>query len=102
MNCALSYALRAEQSGGCRERSWRAAHDRRNRQRDGVGTPGRQPGRRGSADWLTMTSGGLMLPDVRLAIKTGDGAVVLSRRAPRPGTAQRPTELVVQLWPPAT
>ncbi len=33
----------------------------------------------GSADWFTMTSGGLMLPDVRLAIKTGDDAVVLIR-----------------------
>jgi len=26
----------------------------------------------GSADWFTMAAGGLMLPDVRLAIKTDD------------------------------
>ena len=30
-----------------------------------------------SADWLTLVSGGLALPDVRLAIRTDDGAVVL-------------------------
>lgn len=30
-----------------------------------------------SADWLTMTPGGLGLPDVRLAIRTNDDAVVL-------------------------
>ena len=32
-----------------------------------------------SADWFTLTPGGLILPDVRLAIQTGDGAVVLIR-----------------------
>jgi hypothetical protein len=31
------------------------------------------------ADWLTMAPGGLGLPDVRLAIRTDDGAVVLMR-----------------------
>jgi len=37
----------------------------------------------GSADWFTMTAGGLMLPDVRLAIKTDDQAIVLIRYAGR-------------------
>jgi Protein of unknown function (DUF3237) len=32
-----------------------------------------------SADWLTMTPGGLGLPDVRLAIRTSDGALILMR-----------------------
>ena len=32
-----------------------------------------------SADWFTLTPGGLILPDVRLAIQTDDGAVVLIR-----------------------
>jgi len=32
-----------------------------------------------SSDWLTVTPGGLVLPDVRLAIQTADGAVVLIR-----------------------
>jgi Protein of unknown function (DUF3237) len=32
-----------------------------------------------SSDWFTVTPGGLILPDVRLAIHTGDGAVVLIR-----------------------
>ncbi len=36
-----------------------------------------------SADWLTMAGGGLGLPDVRLAIKTGDGAVILMRYSGR-------------------
>ena len=36
-----------------------------------------------SSDWLTVTPGGLILPDVRLAIQTGDGAVVLIRYAGR-------------------
>lgn len=36
-----------------------------------------------SADWLTMVRGGLGLPDVRIAIRTGDGAVVLMRYAGR-------------------
>ena len=31
----------------------------------------------GSADWLTMVRGGLGLPDVRIAIRTDDGAIVL-------------------------
>jgi Protein of unknown function (DUF3237) len=31
----------------------------------------------GSADWFTMTVGGLILPDVRLAIQTDNRAVVL-------------------------
>src|ERR1700689_3222952 len=30
-----------------------------------------------SSDWFTVSPGGLILPDVRLAIQTGDGAVVL-------------------------
>ncbi len=33
----------------------------------------------GHADWLTITSGGLVLPDVRLAIRTDDRALVLIR-----------------------
>jgi len=37
----------------------------------------------GSADWLTMTAGGLVLPDVRLAIRTDDRAVVLIRYSGR-------------------
>ncbi len=37
----------------------------------------------GSADWFTMTSGGLVLPDVRLAIRTDDRAVVLVRYSGR-------------------
>jgi hypothetical protein len=32
-----------------------------------------------SSDWFTVTPGGLILPDVRLAIQTADGAVVLIR-----------------------
>jgi Protein of unknown function (DUF3237) len=36
-----------------------------------------------SSDWFTVTPGGLILPDVRLAIETGDGAVVLIRYAGR-------------------
>ena len=36
-----------------------------------------------SADWLTMVRGGLGLPDVRLAIRTGDGAVVMMRYSGR-------------------
>ena len=40
-----------------------------------------------SSEWLTVTSGGLILPDVRLAIQTGDGAVVLIRT---PGGCFRP------------
>ena len=30
-----------------------------------------------SADWLTLVGGGLGLPDVRIAIRTDDGAIVL-------------------------
>lgn len=37
----------------------------------------------GSADWFTMTAGGLILPDVRLAIQTDDRAVVLIRYSGR-------------------
>jgi len=37
----------------------------------------------GSSDWFTVASGGLVLPDVRLAIQTDDGAVVLIRYAGR-------------------
>lgn len=37
----------------------------------------------GSADWFTMTAGGLILPDVRLAIQTDDHAVVLMRYSGR-------------------
>ena len=37
----------------------------------------------GSADWFTMTAGGLILPDVRLAIQTDDRAVVLMRYSGR-------------------
>jgi Protein of unknown function (DUF3237) len=33
----------------------------------------------GSSDWFTVAPGGLILPDVRLAIQTDDGAVVLIR-----------------------
>ena len=33
----------------------------------------------GSADWFTMTAGGLMVPDVRLAIRTGEDAIVFVR-----------------------
>jgi len=36
-----------------------------------------------SADWLTLVRGGLGLPDVRIAIRTDDGAVVLMRYAGR-------------------
>jgi hypothetical protein len=36
-----------------------------------------------SSDWFTVTPGGLILPDVRLAIQTDDGAVVLIRYAGR-------------------
>jgi len=36
-----------------------------------------------SADWLTMVRGGLGLPDVRIAIRTDDGALVLMRYAGR-------------------
>ena len=36
-----------------------------------------------SSDWFTVTPGGVILPDVRLAIQTGDGAVVLIRYAGR-------------------
>lgn len=36
-----------------------------------------------SADWLTMVGGGLGLPDVRLAIRAGDGAVILMRYSGR-------------------
>ena len=36
-----------------------------------------------SSDWLIMTSDGLILPDVRLAIRTDDGAVVLIRYSGR-------------------
>lgn len=36
-----------------------------------------------SADWFTVTAGGLGLPDVRLAIETDDGALVLMRYAGR-------------------
>ena len=32
-----------------------------------------------SADWLEVTPGGLRLPDIRLAIRTDDGALVLIR-----------------------
>jgi hypothetical protein len=32
-----------------------------------------------SADWFTMTAGGLGLPDVRLSIETHDGALVFAR-----------------------
>ena len=31
------------------------------------------------SDWFTVTPGGLILPDVRLTMQTGDGAVVLIR-----------------------
>jgi hypothetical protein len=37
----------------------------------------------GSADWFTMSAGGLMLPDVRLAIQTTDHTVVLIRYSGR-------------------
>jgi Protein of unknown function (DUF3237) len=33
----------------------------------------------GSADWFTITAGGLMVPDVRLATKTSDDTIVLVR-----------------------
>jgi hypothetical protein len=33
----------------------------------------------GSSDWFTVAPGGLILPDVRLAIQADDGAVVLIR-----------------------
>ena len=36
-----------------------------------------------SSDWLTVTPGGLIFRDVRLAIQTGDDAVVLIRLPPR-------------------
>ena len=36
-----------------------------------------------SSDWFTVTPGGLVLPDVRLAIQTSDGAVVLIRYSGR-------------------
>ena len=36
-----------------------------------------------SADWFTMAAGGLMLPDVRLVIKTDDQAIVLIRYSGR-------------------
>ena len=66
-----------------REHPGRAEHGRRDRDSDRVGATGRPPGRRGSADWFTMTAGGLMVPDVRLAIRTGDDAVVLVRYSGR-------------------
>jgi hypothetical protein len=37
----------------------------------------------GSADWLTMTRGGLGLPDVRMVIRASDNAVVLIRYSGR-------------------
>jgi hypothetical protein len=37
----------------------------------------------GSSDWFTVAPGGLILPDVRLAIHADDGAVVLVRYAGR-------------------
>lgn len=37
----------------------------------------------GNADWFTLTSGGLVLPDVRLAIRTQDRALVLIRYSGR-------------------
>lgn len=37
----------------------------------------------GNSDWFTVGAGGLILPDVRLAIQTDDGAVVLIRYAGR-------------------
>jgi hypothetical protein len=37
----------------------------------------------GNADWLTLTAGGLVLPDVRLAIQTEDRAVILVRYSGR-------------------
>jgi hypothetical protein len=37
----------------------------------------------GSSDWFTVGPGGLILPDVRLAIQTDDGAMVLIRYAGR-------------------
>lgn len=36
-----------------------------------------------SSDWFTVAPGGLILPDVRLAIRTDDGAVVLLRYSGR-------------------
>jgi Protein of unknown function (DUF3237) len=36
-----------------------------------------------SSDWFTVAPGGLILPDVRLAIQADDGAVVLIRYAGR-------------------
>ena len=39
--------------------------------------------RASSSDWFTVAPGGLLLPDVRLAIQTVDGAVVLIRYAGR-------------------
>ncbi len=36
-----------------------------------------------SSDWFTVAPGGLILPDVRLAISTSDGAVVLIRYSGR-------------------
>lgn len=36
---------------------------------------------RSSADWLNVTPGGLTLPDIRLAIRTSDSALVLMRYA---------------------
>lgn len=36
-----------------------------------------------SSDWFTVAPGGLILPDVRLAIRTSDGAVVLIRYSGR-------------------
>jgi hypothetical protein len=37
----------------------------------------------GSADWFTMTADGLMFPDVRLAIRTGEDAIVFVRYSGR-------------------
>jgi hypothetical protein len=37
----------------------------------------------GNSDWFTMTPSGLVLPDVRLAIRTDDRAVVLIRYSGR-------------------
>jgi Protein of unknown function (DUF3237) len=36
-----------------------------------------------SADWLTLTPGGLGFPDVRIAVRTDDGALVLIRYSGR-------------------
>lgn len=55
----------------------RAARDRRGREPSLSGRLSGTLAGSSGADWLTLVGGGLGLPDVRIAIRTDDGAVVL-------------------------